>query len=75
LSVKCSVTRCDNQTDGFCTIIPIISDESFDVQAPDEIVGEMFPVCQSIETKRKEKEYIEKRYKEIHEDSIKIRHR
>jgi len=68
IDVECSVTRCDHQQDGYCTIVPKIIDQLFDTQMSDEIVGDYFPVCQSIKTERKEKEYLEKRYKELQAD-------
>ncbi len=73
LSVKCTV-NCDFQKDGFCTTIPTISNEYYDVQMCDEVIGEPFPVCQTIKTEKaeiREKEYIDKRFKELHEESMK----
>lgn len=71
MAIKCSVTRCDYQKDGVCTTTPNIEDESFNVQMSDDIVGESFPVCHSIETNRKYREYVEARYKEIQEENKK----
>jgi len=65
VDVECSVSRCDYQQDGYCTIVPKITDQPFDVQMSDEIVGDYFPVCQSIKTERKEKEYTEMKYAEL----------
>lgn len=66
--IKCTVTRCDWQENGFCKIVPTISDETFDVQMSDEVIGEGFPVCQSIHTEIKEKKRNDARYKEISDD-------
>jgi hypothetical protein len=68
---KCTVDGCDFQKDGFCTTIPTISVEFHDVQTSDEVIGEPFPICQTMKTEKKEKAEIERRYIEYHERHIK----
>jgi hypothetical protein len=71
MTCKCFVRRCDFQHDGYCTTTPEIKDQDFNVRESDEIISELVPVCQSIKLERKQREHIEQRYKEFHEESIK----
>lgn len=73
MPTKCSVRRCNNEKDGFCTIIPEIITMWFDGYMGDDVVSDPYPVCKSIETERKEKEYIEKKVAE-YSNSLKKRY-